>query len=900
MKKTYVKPLSATLSALMLLSVVPTFHGLTSYAAASANVINLNDESVYQRTKEEIIENFNKSQPTDLSAPIYATIGNNTNGNYVPSTMTGETKQNVLRLSNYYRWLGGYSGFELLDDSSSTWDYDAKGSVLLSVSNFDHYPDQPSDMSSSFYNDAILGTSKSSIAKTNGATGQDSLLYTLRLWLNDDGYTVPGHRDMFFTRNGYLLGYGMYTDSSNVTSSCQTVVYKNIANPTGKSQIGNDEAAYTWPAPGYFPSDDLSVKAPWTITLNTDKVSYANLSDITVKITDNSTGKTETRTSSSGLYDTKYWGTILSFTAPSVTSDNYLDKSYTVSVSGLKDANSRSVDLEYSIDFFSYYSFENKSYIDKNIINKGEKVKLYSKADGYVGNISFEWYYKIKNTDSWVYLADVDSTNKILGLTMPSAGEYDFKVIAKDSAGNTDEKIFTLMVADELVNTSSISTAKIIAGESVLLTGSAAGGAGGYTYAYYYKKSDDKDWTKIGTEFGTASSTTFKPGTSGSYDIKITIKDSIGETAEKTFALTVTPALTNNTTVSKTTFNVGETVTVKGAAAGGSGTYTYEFYYKRSTATSWTKFGSAGAATFKPSSAGTFDIRVYAKDSTGASAVKNFTVTAKSALVNNSTVSKTSFNVGEAVTVKGAAAGGTVIYTYEFHYKRNTATSWTKFGSVASATFKPSSAGTFNIKVTAKDSAGNSSVKEFTLIANSAGLSNNTTVSKTSFTVGEAVTVKGAAAGGTGTYTYEFYYKKNTATSWTKFGSATSANFKPSSAGIFDIKVIAKDSAGNSSVKEFTLIANSAGLSNNTTVSKTNFTVGEAVTIKGAATGGTGTYTYEFYYKRSTATSWTKFGSATTATFKPSSTGTFDIRVYVKDSKGAFAVKDFTLTAKAG
>ncbi|MBR2175354.1 MAG: hypothetical protein IJ861_00210 [Clostridia bacterium] len=86
-------------------------------------------------------------------------------------------------------------------------------------------------------------------------------------------------------------------------------------------------------------------------------------------------------------------------------------------------------------------------------------------------------------------------------------------------------------------------------------------------------------------------------------------------------------------------------------------------------------------------------------------------------LQNNSTISKTNFNVGEAVTVKGAASGGSGTYTYEFHYKRSTATLWTKFGSVTSANFKPSSAGTFNIKVTAKDSAGNSSVKNFTLTA---------------------------------------------------------------------------------------------------------------------------------------------------------------------------------------
>ncbi|MBR2177254.1 MAG: Ig-like domain repeat protein, partial [Clostridia bacterium] len=137
----------------------------------------------------------------------------------------------------------------------------------------------------------------------------------------------------------------------------------------------------------------------------------------------------------------------------------------------------------------------------------------------------------------------------------------------------------------------------------------------------------------------------------------------------------------------------------------------------RSTATAWTKFGSTTTAAFKPSSAGTFNIRVYAKDNAGASAVKDFTVTAVAGLVNNSTVSKTSFKVGEAVTVKGAASGGSGTYTYDFYYKKSTSGTWTKFGSTTSATFKPSSSGTFTIRVYARDSAGNSSVKDFALTA---------------------------------------------------------------------------------------------------------------------------------------------------------------------------------------
>ena len=466
-----------------------------------------------------------------------------------------------------------------------------------------------------------------------------------------------------------------------------------------------------------------------------------------------------------------------------------------------------------------------------------------------------------------------------------------FYVYVTDSTGFTAEDELAYTVENKLNVYAEASEYETYTGTEIYISPAYDGGydpvdfSGEYTFEGKTVKCDVNENSHF----------VFTPDKAGTYQFKITGTDYEGYTSEFELSVEVFDSLTNNSTVSKTNFTLGEAVTVKGAATGGSGNYTYEFYYKRSTASTWTKFGSSTTATFKPSSAGTFDIKVAAKDSTGNEDVKNFRLTVTAALVNNATVSTTNFAVGEAATVKGAATGGTGTYKYEFYYKRSTATSWTKFGSAASATFKPSSAGTFNIRVYVKDSAGASAVKDFTVTAG--GLINNSTVSTTNFVVGEAVTIKGAASGGSGTYTYEFYYKRSTANTWTKFGSAAAANFKPSSAGIFDIRVYAKDSAGASVGKEFTLIANSAGLLNNTTVSKTNFTVGEAVTIKGAAAGGSGTYTYEFYYKRSTASTWTKFGSSATANFKPSSAGTFNIRVYVKDSAGNSSVKDFTVIA---
>ena len=95
----------------------------------------------------------------------------------------------------------------------------------------------------------------------------------------------------------------------------------------------------------------------------------------------------------------------------------------------------------------------------------------------------------------------------------------------------------------------------------------------------------------------------------------------------------------------------------------------------------------------------------------------------------------------------------------------------------------------------------------------------------------------------------------------------------------------------------FKFVETEKPLVNNTTVRKTKFIAGETITVKGAASGGTAPYSYEFYYKRSTVNNWTRFDKNGVGTFKPGSAGTFTIKTYVKDSKGKASVKEFTLTA---
>ena len=123
----------------------------------------------------------------------------------------------------------------------------------------------------------------------------------------------------------------------------------------------------------------------------------------------------------------------------------------------------------------------------------------------------------------------------------------------------------------------------------------------------------------------------------------------------------------------------------------------------------------------------------------------------------------------------------------------------------------------------------------------------------------------------------------------------------PATATTYDIRVKVKDNAGKVVNKDFTVKvtkASTAALKNTSTISATSITLGKTVTITGAATGGTTPYQYSAYYKKTSATEYTKACAySTTKTMKitPGAATTYDVRVKVKDNNGTIATKDFTV-----
>lgn len=319
-----------------------------SFRTVTTKTYNMNDFSVYQgRTKAQIEEKFKSALPADMNQTLYQSVGS-ASGTYKESTLTAATRKNAVTISNYYRWLAGLTGVG--SSSDDIWTRAGKGAVLLASSDFSHNPDQPSDMPDDFYKEAVEGTGSSNIAM-NYYADQYKLVKSIRQFLDDTGYTVPGHRNTFFTRNATNIAYGIHG-----AYMCQTVEYTGDPNPSGTAEVGNNEMAYAWPAAGAFPAEELSPFAYWTVCLNTDKLNLSGVG-LVVTVEDQITGEKFVRESKeTGLYTSKYWGYYVCFAPPELPDgvDSYAGRKYRVTFSNLSDADSMPAVLTYTIDFFQY------------------------------------------------------------------------------------------------------------------------------------------------------------------------------------------------------------------------------------------------------------------------------------------------------------------------------------------------------------------------------------------------------------------------------------------------------------------------------------------------------------------------------------------------------------------
>ena len=481
------------------------------------------------------------------------------------------------------------------------------------------------------------------------------------------------------------------------------------------------------------------------------------------------------------------------------------------------------------------------------------------------------------------------------------------KVTAKISNGKTATCTVTVVVpsVQALSNTSTISSKSITRGSSITVKAKATGGTAPYTYAVYYKVSSSDKLITV-QSYNANDTVSFKPESAGKYDVYVKVKDSKGTIDKKYFTVNVTKELVSKSTLSATTVQKGSSVTVTAKAIGGIAPYNYAVYYKKTSSDNWItaqSYNANASISFKPVSAGKYDIYVKVKDSKGTIAKQYFTVNVISELVSKSTLSATTVQKGSSVTVKASATGGTAPYTYAVYYKKTSSDNWItvqSYNANATVSFKPESVGKYDVYVKVKDSNG-TIAKQYLIVDVIKELVSKSTLSAATIKKGQSVTVTAKATGGTAPYTYAVYYKASSSDNWItvqSYNANTTISFKPSSVGKNDVCVKIKDGKGAIAKQYFTVNVTNE-LINKSTLSATTIKRDSSVTITAKAVGGKAPYTYAIYYKASSSDNWITaqaYDTNTTINFKPGSAAKYDICVKVKDSSGKIVKKNFTLT----
>ena len=413
----------------------------------------------------------------------------------------------------------------------------------------------------------------------------------------------------------------------------------------------------------------------------------------------------------------------------------------------------------------------------------------------------------------------------------------------------------------------------------------------GVTYQWYYKKAGQTAWNKWGART-TATTTATANATWNGMQVYCKVTDQYGNSVDSNPAtITIKQDLKITAQPTDKTVKLGESLTLSVKAEGIG--LTYQWYYKKSGATSFSKWnGRTHASETVTPNASWNGIQLYCtvKDSSGNSldsSVAKITVTQDlkiTAQPTNKTIKE-----GDSVTLSLKAEGNGL--TYQWYYKKAGATSFSTWNgrTHASETVTPNT--TWNgiqLYCVVKDSSGKKVQSNTIKVLFSDVVTIVTQPTNVTAKTGDNVTFKFVAEG-VG-LTYQWYYKKAGATAWSKWNGRTTASTTATANASWDgmqVYCVVKNSSGstlNSNIAKITLsddLAITQQPSNVTTQAGQNVTF----TVKAKGVG----LKYQWQYKKSGQASWSNWGARTTASTTATSNATWNgmqVRCIVTDSAG--------------
>jgi|GEM_PF-1436960 len=410
------------------------------------------------------------------------------------------------------------------------------------------------------------------------------------------------------------------------------------------------------------------------------------------------------------------------------------------------------------------------------------------------------------------------------------------------------------------------------------LTSSTAATGGTGSFAYQWESSpNNANWTIIAGATGAA----YEPGplTATTFFRRQVTSGACGPEYSPSVTITVLPTLTAGTIAANQTVCAGSPVaqlTSASAATGGAGTFAYQWESSLDN-TNWTAIAGATGETLAPGplTVTTLFRRAVRSGACGPEYSPAVTITVTPALTAGTIAADQTVCAGETpgqLTNVSAATGGTGTLTYQWELSADNVT-WTTIAGATNPTLVlgPLPATTyFRRRVTAEScEPALSNVVTITVLPT---LTAGTIAADQTVCEGGTptpLTSTTAATGGTGTFVYQWESSPNNA-NWTDIAGAFSASYAPGplTATTFFRRRVTSGDCGteySSPVTITVLPALTAGIiAADQTVCPG--ATPDALTSTSAATGGTGTFVYQWESSPDNAT-WTAIAGATSEIF---------------------------------
>ena len=280
-------------------------------------------------------------------------------------------------------------------------------------------------------------------------------------------------------------------------------------------------------------------------------------------------------------------------------------------------------------------------------------------------------------------------------------GQYNAAVIATDSLGRTATKTVQVVVSSVLAATASATPTATDVGQAVSFQATAAGGAGGYLYAWAF---GDGTTSTVATPSHTYAAT-------GTYSVNSWVNDSGGGSVAHIIAVTVNPVPTVSIQSSLAATDIGIAVHFTSTVTGGTAPLRYAWDFKDASSS------TAVAPAHEYGRAGAFVVELIITDAVKVTASTTVSVTVNGLPAATAKASNSVPTVGESVGFTASVADGTGPFTYAWAFGD---------GAVSSAQ-NPSHAysalGTYAVHLWVNDSVGGSSLATTTVVASGTGVS---------------------------------------------------------------------------------------------------------------------------------------------------------------------------------